>query len=199
MIDKKYYCHICNKYVLNKSSHNKTKLHTQLSLSIVNKYTLNDVPVTEIDNVLNKYVCAYKKNFHIFHHLCIIQNEYFCERIRFAPDVVENHGELIKIQEEIIRRYKCKQDDLVYMKIIFITDLESATYNHYFQLPKPMIERKICQIIDRNLNLIKTLDCMPEPYKRHIIIKHWSIRYEDDYGNVYMDIPDNWTDLEPNV
>ena len=50
------------------------------------------------------------------------------------------------------------------------TALESATYNHNFQLPKPKIERKICQIIDRNPNLIKILDHMPEPYKRHIII-----------------------------
>ena len=43
MINKKYYCNICDKYILNKSSHNKTKLHTQLSLSVVNKYYIVDV------------------------------------------------------------------------------------------------------------------------------------------------------------
>ena len=84
------------------------------------------------------------------------------------------------------------------IEIIFITDLKSATYNHYFQLPKPMIERKICQIIDRNPNLIKTLDCMPEPYKKQIVIKHWGIQH-DDNENVYIVLPENWMDLEPNI
>ena len=35
-----------------------------------------------------------------------------------------------------------------------------------------MIEGKICQIRDRNPNLIKILNKMPEPYKRHIVTKH---------------------------
>ena len=133
MSNKKYSCNICDKYFVNKGSYNKSKFHTQLSLSVVNKYSVVGVPVIEIDNVLNKYVCDYNKKICIFDHLCIIQNEYFCKGIRFAPDILENHGELIEIQEEIIRSYKCRQDDLVYIESIFITDLKSATYNHYFQ------------------------------------------------------------------
>ena len=39
---------------------------------------------------------------------------------------------------------------------------------------------------------------MPEPYKRHINIKHWGIRYVDDYGNIFVFLPENWIDLEPN-
>ena len=111
---------------------------------------------------------------------------------KFVPDN-------IKIQEEIIRRYKCRQNDSVYIEIIFITELKSATYKHYFQLPKPMIERKICQIIDRNPNLRKILDHMPDLFKRHIIIKHWGVRYGDDTGKIYTLVPDNWMDLEPNI
>ena len=113
MINKKYYFNICDKYFVNKSSHNKSKLNTQLSLSVVNKYSVADVPVIEIDNVLNKYVCDYDKKFRKFVFFCIIQNEYFCERIRFVPNTVAIHGELIEIQEKIIKRYKCRQDDLV--------------------------------------------------------------------------------------
>ena len=60
-----------------------------------------------------------------------------------------------------------------------------------------MIERKICQIIDRNPNLIKLLDHMPEPYKRYIIIKHWGIQYHDEI--IYGFVPANWMDLEPNI
>ena len=80
---------------------------------------------------------------------------------------------------------------------MFITDLDCATYNHCFQLPKPMIQRKICQIIDCNPNLIKILSQMPEPYKRHITIKHWGFEHEGPDGILYDYIPANWMDLEP--
>ena len=79
-----------------------------------------------------------------------------------------------------------------------ITDLESATYNHYFQLPKPMIERKICQIVDHIPNSIKILDHWPKPYKRHIIIEHWLCQNADD-EIVNGLVPANWMDLEPNL
>ena len=63
MINKKYYCSICDKNILNKNSQNKTKLHTQLSLSVVNKYHIVDVPVSEIDKVINKHIYDYNKKF----------------------------------------------------------------------------------------------------------------------------------------
>ena len=63
MINKKYYCSICDNYFLKESSHQKTKLHTQLSLSVVNKYYIVDVPEIEIDNFINKHVYDYNKKF----------------------------------------------------------------------------------------------------------------------------------------
>ena len=154
MINKKYFCSICDKYVLNKSGRNKTKLHTQLSLSVVNKYYSVDVLVIEIDKIINKLISYYNKKFPKFVSWCRIQNGYFCEKINLAwisrPD--------IKIHEKLITDRNCRQNDLIYIEIMFITDLDCAKYSHYFQLPKPMIERKICQTIDRDPNLIKTLD-----------------------------------------
>ena len=49
MMNKKYFCDFCEKYILNKSSHNKTKLHKLLSLSVVNKYYIPNVSVIEIN------------------------------------------------------------------------------------------------------------------------------------------------------
>ena len=63
-----------------------------------------------------------------------------------------------------------------------------------------MIERKICQIIDRTPNLIRILDHMPEPCKRHNIIKHLGIRYgDDDDERIYVFVPHNWEDSEHNI
>ena len=195
MINKKKYCSICDKNILNKSSHNKTKLHTQLSLSVVNKYYIPNVAVIEINNIMNKHIYDYNKKFLDFVCWCKIQNEYFCEKNKVIWEIVPD---IIKIQEKIIKRYNCRQNDLVYIEIVFITDLESATYNHCFQLPKPMIERKICKIIDRNPNLIKTLDHMPKLYKKHVNIEHCAFQNEGPNGIIYGFVPVNWTDLEPN-
>ena len=62
-----------------------------------------------------------------------------------------------------------------------------------------MIERKFCQIIDRNPNLIKVLNHMPEPYKNHIIIKYWGFQNECFDGVIRNYYPINWMDLEPNI
>ena len=194
MINKKYYCDICDKYILNKSSHIKTKLHKQLSLSVVNKYYIANIPVIEIDSVINKHIYDYKKNFHDFICWCKIQNENFCEEINMKWIEAPN----IKTQNDTISRRNCNQNDLVCIEIMFITNLDKATYNHYFQLPRTMLERRICQIIDRNPNLIKTLSNMPNPFKRHIINKYWSIEHQNPLGIRCNYVPVNWRDLEPD-
>ena len=172
----------------------KTKLHTQLSLSVVNKYYIVDVPVNEIDNVINKHIFDYNKKFVDFVCWCKIQNEYFCEKI----NLVWINSPKIKIQEKILSDHNCNPNDFVYMEIWFKTDLNCATYEHYFQLSKPMIERKRCQIIDRHPKLIKILNQMPEHYKRDIIIKHWGFQNEGPGGIIYDYVPGNWMDLKPN-
>ena len=80
----------------------------------------------------------YNKKFLAFVCWCKKQNGYFCEKI----NLVWINSPNIKIQEKIISDHNCNHNDFVYMEIWFITDLESASYNHYFYLAKPMIERK---------------------------------------------------------
>ena len=153
MINKKYSCNICDKYISNKNSHNKSKLHSQLSLSVVNKYNINDIPINEIHNTIKKHVYDYKKKFIDFVCWCKIQNIHFCEKFNMVWMDESN----IEVQEKIIKKHIYKQDDDVCTELWFITDLNYATYSHYFQLTKTMIERKICQIIDRNPNLLKKI------------------------------------------
>ena len=101
MINKKYYCDIFEKYISNKSSHNKTKLHKHLSLSVVNKYYIPNVSVIEIDNIINKLIYDYNKKFHDFGCWCKIQNDYFCEKNWVIWD---SRPHAIKIKEKIIKR-----------------------------------------------------------------------------------------------
>ena len=82
MINEKYYCSICDKYILNESSHNKTKLHTQLSSSVVNKYYIPNVSVIEIDNVINKHIYDYNKKFLDFSCCVKYKMNIFVRRIK---------------------------------------------------------------------------------------------------------------------
>ena len=62
-----------------------------------------------------------------------------------------------------------------------------------------MIERKICQITERNPNLSKILNKMPEPYKRYIVTKRWCFQHEDRFGKIRNFSPAIWMELEPII
>ena len=61
MVCKKNYCSICDKYVLNKGSHNKTKLHNLISSSVINRYHIKNVQVEEIDDIINQHIRDYNE------------------------------------------------------------------------------------------------------------------------------------------
>ena len=164
-------------------------------MSVVNKYYIVDVTVSEIDNIINKHIYDYNKKFLNFVCWCKVQKAFFCEEFNMQWIDAPN----INIQKKIIFNHNCNHNDFVYIEIWFITDLNCATYEHYFQLPKPMIEQKICQIIDRNPNLTKIFNQTPESYKRIIINKHWGFQNEAPDGIIYDYTPVNWMDLEPNI
>ena len=164
-------------------------------MSVVNKYYIVDIPAGEIDNIINKYVYDYNKKFIDFLCWCKIRNNHFYEKINMGWMDESN----IEVQEKIIKKHKCKQDDDVCIESWLKTDLNYATYRQYFHLPKPMIERKICQIKDRNPNLIKILNKLPEPYKRYILSKHWCFQHKNRFGILRNFLPGIWMELEPNI
>ena len=126
MINKKYYSNICDKYISNENSHNKTKLHTQLSLSVVNKYNINDIPIKEMDNTINNFVYDYNKNFIDFVCWCKLQKNHFNEKIYMGWMNESNIG----VHEKNMKKHNFKLDDDVCIELWFVTDLNYATYNH---------------------------------------------------------------------
>ena len=118
MINKKHFCNNCDKHISNKNSHNKRKIHTKFSLSVVKYYNINDKPINEIDNTINKYVLDYNKKFIDFACWCKIQNNHFCEKINMGWMDESN----IEVQEKIIKKHNCKQDVDVCRELWFITD-----------------------------------------------------------------------------
>ena len=131
--------------------------------------------------------------FYNFRGYIEIRYDYFCNKI----DLGWLNLLFVVISDEIIKRYKCNKKELVDLKIMFITGLDYQSCNPYLHQPRPMIE--ICKLIDRNPNLMKTLDKLPTPYSRHIIIKHWAYKHFNPCGIIQLILPDNWENLEPNI
>ena len=71
----------------------------------------------------------------------------------------------IRVGKDIIKQYACSQKELVDIKITFVTDLGSQSYEHYLQQPRQMVERNICNLLDYNRSLIKTINKMPGLYR----------------------------------
>ena len=192
---RKVYCDICDKYISNKNKHIKTDLHKRLAVSVVNRYHIKIVYVKEIDNVLNEHITDYNKKFLNFVCYWEIQNENFCYKINFGWINRPN----IQIGEKLIKRYDCSQRVFVHIKIVFVTDLVFLSYDHYIKQPRQMIERKICKMVDQNPNLIKTLNVVPTPFRRYIIIKNWGFNQVDPFGIICDYVPLDCENLEPNI
>ena len=144
---------------------------------------------------MNEHIIDYNQKFFNFCGYVENRNDYLCSKI----DLGWLNLPFVVISDEIIKRYKCNEKELVDLKIMFITGLEYQSYNHYLQQPRPMIERQICKKTDRNPNLIKTLDKMPTPYSRHIIKKHWGYKYFNPWVLIQHILPDIWENHEPNI
>ena len=153
-------CDDCDKYISNKSSHNKTKTHKLLSLSVFNRFYIKTIQVETIEYVIKEHIIDYNKKFFYFRGYVAFRIDYFCSKI----DIGWLNLPFVVISDEILKRYKCNKKELVELKVMFITGSEYQSYNHYLQQPRPMVERQICKIIGRNSNLIKTVDKMPTPY-----------------------------------
>ena len=166
-MNEKYYCSVCDKYVLRKNKHNNSKSHKRLLLLVVNRFLIKHVPVKFIDLVLNRHTIEYNENFHSFEWYYEFQNEnFYCRK-----NLGWISGPDIKCSEIMQRKYNCSRIELVNMKIVFITDLQYQSYEHYLKQPRQMVERRICRLIDQNPNLIKTLENMPMPFKTHLIVE----------------------------
>ena len=99
------------------------------------EYLVKNIKINTINKIINNYILEHKKKFK-----------------RFKLDC--------RIDSTIEKSNKYNKVDLY---ITFYSEKKDVTHNYYLKFPKPMIETKILQILDKNPLLIKSLGDYLDP------------------------------------
>ena len=175
---EEYFSDVCDKTFSRsiKKQHEKTKSHIQPSLSVVNRFFIENVSVK-----LLTFKCS-----------CEFKNGRFSSKMMLRWLCKSNVFFAGKLQSI----YSRDRNELVHMKIVFITNLENQSYRHYLQQPKPMVDWKLIRLMNGNPNLIKKNKKMPRPFSRELIINYRGPRRI--FNRVeYKHLPSSWLENEP--
>ena len=131
------------------------------------EYLVKNIKINTINKIINNYILEHKKKF-----------------IRFKLDC--------RIDSTIEKSNKYNKVDLY---ITFYSEKKDVTHNYYLKFPKPMIETKMLQILDKNPLLIKSLgDYLdPSPLIDLVIFKYWG--YINNKNKLVHDY--NWYESDP--
>ena len=159
-------CEICNTTLLNrnKTKHNQSKQHKHYSNLILNQYVINNVDVQKFKDIFDPYYTNHSRKI-IYFNLCIT--------LRYNPnlshptdnkDLLEHKIKISNIVSYTIhsQHYTTfsseSASDFLYrdigiyfpygyiisnIEILFISDLKNITKEHYLELSKSMLERKL--------------------------------------------------------
>ena len=143
------------------------------------KYTINNVNLDELDEILNDHITTHNKKFNFYLICCSLL-------IEFDTNITENietsyfyNTDIINIKRDLLyniyifipRIYKPSNVCNIKQTILkTINDRCNMTYDYYMNFPMNMVERQINFNIAKNPHLINTLD----RNKNHPLIRKYS-------------------------
>ena len=162
-----FHCDFCDKSIRIrfKKMHLNSKSHKSLTRSIICKYIVENPSFRHMNDILKKYVDDYNKKFVLYIIICKWKLHFSVTIINVKSDRLYN----IYIPSWKLRSYLISKIDdfeneghkfshISEMNIVFISDLRNMTYQHYLQIPKPMIEWTIIKKLANNPKLIKAFN-----------------------------------------
>ena len=140
-----YYCSSCDKRVeLNhKRSHSKSELHMRTGGTVINKYTIMNPELCEINNIFINNVSNYNKRFEVYkiYYKCnlVFDNDisiHVKSKLMYTISVFCHSHEKILKSKINYRRQGLEFSHISEMNITFTTSLDFMTYKHYIKQPK---------------------------------------------------------------
>ena len=169
-----YYCDISDKPIelKFKMKPSYTRLHKDLSTSIVNRYCNRNPPFLEIEDIFKKLVYDYIESFGFYNILCEWKLDFDKTTICVKSERKCNIQSFWYVRRYSVTKidFFGKQGDIFSLicelKIFFISDLRNMTNTHYLNQPKSMIEWKLNEKLSRNPEVIKRLRNISHPLIR---------------------------------
>ena len=160
-------CDICDKSINIKSKkrHLNSGYHKYLSSCIISKYKVENPSFLHMQDILKKYVDGYNKKFVLYIIICKWKLHFSDNIINVESNRLYNINRpswslrsylLSKIKDFENKGHKFSQ--ISEMNIKFISRLRNMTYEHYFQIPKSMLEWIIIKKLATNPQLIKAFN-----------------------------------------
>ena len=165
---KYYYCSSCKKRIELKYKKGplKSELQKNKEKTVINKYTIMNPKLCEINNILKNHVIDYYRPF-VFYKIV------FKGKLLFDNDISIDVKSMVKYRVSVLSHnlekylkhkiiyYKRQGTELSHISeknITFITSLDHMTYKQYLAQPMPMVEGLNNKNLYKKYNLVKTLD-----------------------------------------
>ena len=169
--------------------------------TVINKYTIMNFKLCEINNILINNVNNYDKSLEIYKVVCkwslVFDNDISIDVtskvINRISVLRHNLEKYLKVRINYYRRQGFEISHISEMNITFIPSLGFKTFKHYMQQPMPMVERIVNRRFYKNNELIKTLDDidltlhMGAYEKGREDIFHWHIANKNEYDNFVIE------------
>ena len=160
-------CNVCDKLFKKKNvnKHNRSKRHIGLSSLVVNRFTVKNPELMDIDNILKKYRNVYDRKFESYSINCYFntvfdKNQIIIVKLKRMISIVRPTF----IRQKLLKKiYSLERNEEGYkysfiseMKIEFIACLSSMTFKNYLQQPKQMTEWSFIKKMKSNPRLMNT-------------------------------------------
>ena len=144
-----YYCNSGDKTIKlkHKKKHLNTKSHMFFSESTINKYSVKNPELIEIEKILQKHVSSFNKRFEIYHILCKWKLQFVDTIIYVKSKRMYTNGLHCGLRKYLLRkidyfrRQGLRFSHILERNITFISSLNLMTYEHYINQPLQTVER----------------------------------------------------------
>ena len=140
--------------------------HDDYSHFIVERKKVEKVKIVDIDDIVYDLVKEFNERFYTFVYRC----------------TKDGHGIRGFPKDILIRKFKYRLQDIVDLNITILSSFLSMKNSFYRQQPRSMLENKIIQLVDKNLNLLHYLPSKAVPVIRRFELKYWCQPYKNSYA-----------------
>ena len=156
--------------------------HKFYTSAIAERKKVENLKIIDINDIVNDLVSKIKGRFYRFTFICGIGSR----QLRGFPRDIR------------IRKYKQQLQDVVDWIIALISSYCGIKYRFYMRQPKPMIETKLAQMLDKNPKLLQHFQYMQEPIIRQITLKYWVQEYIEEEKHISFALFGDYINTEPH-
>ena len=159
----------CNRDYSNKSynSHILTKTHLNKAYIFKHIYNVNNLLVSDVDDVLSDKIDEYTQIFHSF------------EMLYYFGDIKK----FFWYPGNVLSKYYNK-NDLINITFTFYSNMSDMFFNYSMGQPKSLLETTLIKNLDRYPEKFKRLEKNITAYYEYLVMKHYGVVERDSHGRI---------------